>query len=94
MAIGKTELAQRVAHKAGVSRSSANSMVNTVFDEITAALAGGDEVRITGFGSFRVVNTKARTGRNPRTGQAINIPAGRRAAFSAGSKLQEGVGKR
>lgn len=92
MAIGKTELAQQVAEQAGLSRSQANKAVDAVLESITAALQKDDEVRLTGFGSFKVTQTKARTGRNPRTGETLNIAAGRRPTFTAGSRLKQSVG--
>lgn len=92
MAIGKTELAQQVAEQAGLSRSQANKAVDAVLDSITTALEQNDEVRLTGFGSFKVTQTKARTGRNPRTGETLNIAAGKRPTFTAGSRLKQSVG--
>ncbi len=92
MAIGKTELAQQVAEQTGLSRPDANKAVDAVLDSITAALQRDDEVRLTGFGSFKVTNTKARTGRNPRTGAPLDIAAGKRPTFTAGSRLKQSVG--
>jgi nucleoid DNA-binding protein len=92
MAIGKTELAQQVAEQAGLSRSQANKAVDAVLESITTALQQNDEVRLTGFGSFKVTQTKARTGRNPRTGETLNIAAGKRPTFTAGSRLKQSVG--
>jgi DNA-binding protein HU-beta len=92
MAIGKTELAQQVAEQAGLSRSQANKAVDAVLESITVALQKDDEVRLTGFGSFKVTQTKARTGRNPRTGETLNIAAGKRPTFTAGSRLKQSVG--
>jgi nucleoid DNA-binding protein len=92
MAIGKTELAQQVAEQAGLSRSQANKAVDAVLESITTALQQDDEVRLTGFGSFKVTQTKARTGRNPRTGETLNIAAGKRPTFTAGSRLKQSVG--
>jgi DNA-binding protein HU-beta len=94
MAIGKTELQQQVAEKAGLNKAQAARAVDAVLDSISSALAKGEEVRLTGFGNFRVTNTAARTGRNPRTGETINIPAGKRPAFSPGSRLKQSVGGR
>jgi DNA-binding protein HU-beta len=92
MAIGKTELAQQVAEQAGLSRTQANKAVDAVLESITVALQKDDEVRLTGFGSFKVTQTKARTGRNPRTGETLNIAAGKRPTFTAGSRLKQSVG--
>lgn len=89
--VGKTELAQKVAQRLNMSNSKGAQSLDAVLSAIEDALKGGDEVRITGFGSFRVNETKARQGRNPRTGQTINIPASKRVAFSPGSRLSAGV---
>ncbi len=89
--VGKGELASRIAEKAGLSTAQANKALNTVLDSIADSLEKGDEVRLTGFGTFRVAETKERTGRNPRTGEPLKIPAGRRISFSASSKLTEGI---
>lgn len=92
MAIGKTELQQQVAEQAGLNKAQAGRAVDAVLNSITDALARGDEVRLTGFGNFLVTQTSARTGRNPRTNEAISIPAGKRPAFRAGSRLKQAVG--
>jgi DNA-binding protein HU-beta len=91
MPVGKTELQQEVAEKAGLNKAQAGRAVDAVLDAITNALQSGEEVRLTGFGTFRVANTAARTGRNPRTGESINIAAGKRPAFTAGSRLKQAV---
>lgn len=91
MAIGKTELQQQVAEQAGLNKAQAGRAVDAVLQAISDALAKGEEVRLTGFGNFRVTETKARTGRNPRTGETINIAAGKRPAFSPGSRLKSSV---
>jgi DNA-binding protein HU-beta len=92
MAIGKSELQQAVADKAQLNKAQAGRAVEAVLEAITDALSRGDEVRLTGFGNFRVTQTAARTGRNPRTGETLNIPAGRRPTFTAGSRLKSSVG--
>ena len=62
-----------------------------VFDSIASALASGDDVRIVGFGSFSVANRAASTGRNPRTGEEIQIPASKQPKFKAGAPLKSAV---
>lgn len=94
MAIGKSELQQQVAEQAGLNKAQAGRAVDAVLGSIESALKKGQEVRLTGFGSFRVTSTKARTGRNPRTGATIHIAAGKRPAFSPGSRLKQAVGGR
>jgi DNA-binding protein HU-beta len=92
MTIGKSELQQSVAEKAGLNKAQAGRAVDAVLDAITEALSSGEEVRLTGFGNFRVTHTAARTGRNPRTGESLSIPAGKRPTFTAGSRLKGSVG--
>ena len=62
-----------------------------MFDSIASALASGDDVRIVGFGSFSVANRAASTGRNPRTGEEIQIPASKQPKFKAGAPLKSAV---
>src|SRR3954447_25805030 len=89
--VGKSELTSQVAQKTGLPKSQDAKAVNAVVDAISEALAKKEGVSLTGFGSWRVTETKARQGRNPRTGQAINIPAGSRVSFRPGSTLSTGV---
>ncbi len=83
----KSDLIQQISKDTGLSQNQSGRIVNRVFQTIAEALQKGEEVRITGFGTFRSTETKERTGRNPRTGEEIRIPAGRRVSFSAGSAL-------
>ena len=66
-------------------------VVNAVFDSIMKTLSRGEEVGITGFGTFKVVKTKARMGINPKTGQKLQIPAGTKPKFRAGKELKDAV---
>ncbi len=72
---------------ASLTKAEAELAVGTVFAEIETALARGEEVRVTGFGTFKRVATKARTCRNPHTGATVEVPAGHKAKFKASSKL-------
>src|SRR5437016_1807768 len=87
----KSELIARVAKDAGVSQVEAAKVINATISAITDALKTGDKVTLTGFGTFEVRNTAARTGTNPRTKQKIQIAAGKRATFSAGTLLRGAV---
>ena len=87
----KTELITAVAKSTKLTQVDAGKAVNAALDAITSALKSGDKVTLTGFGTFQVRKTAARTGVNPRTRQKISIPAGKRAGFSAGSELKAAV---
>lgn len=89
--MNKTELISRVAEKADLSKEAAAEAVDATFAQITSALQGGDEVRIVGFGNFQVTERKASTGRNPRTGEPIDIPASKVPKFRAGKALKDAV---
>jgi nucleoid DNA-binding protein len=89
----KTEFIDAVAAKAGITKTEASKNVNAVLDVISAALASGDDVVLTGFGTFKVRESKARNGVNPRTKAKIKIPATKRPSFSAGAVLKKSVGE-
>ena len=89
--MNKTQLIDVVATKTGLTKKAAEAAVNAVNDAIAEALAAGDDVKITGFGGFEVKERAARTGRNPKTGEAVEIPASKYVAFSAGSQLKDKV---
>jgi DNA-binding protein HU-beta len=89
----KNELITAVAGKASLTKTSAASAVDATFDAITASLKKGGEVKIMGFGNFRVVKRAAREGRDPRTGTPVKIRAARRPKFTAGKGLKEAVNR-
>lgn len=89
--MNKTELVSLVARQASISKEAATEAVDATFDSITSALRTGDTVRIVGFGNFQVADRKASVGRNPRTGEPIQIPASRIPKFKAGKALKEAV---
>ena len=91
--MNKGELAAAVAKQAKLSKAKAWETVNATFDAIKATLKKGQKVSLIGFGSFLVRNRKARKGRNPKTGQEIQIKARKVPAFSAGSDLKKAVQK-
>ncbi len=92
--MNKLELTAAVADKVtGLTKKQAAEAVSAVIDAITEALAAGDDVKITGFGSFEVKERAAREGRNPKTGEKVMIPASKYVAFSAGSSLKNDVNK-
>jgi DNA-binding protein HU-beta len=87
--MNKTELIEKVASSAQVSRVEANRVFNAVVETITESLRQGKAVTVVGFGTFKVVDRPPRTGRNPQTGQPINIAAQKTPRFSAGKQLKE-----
>lgn len=91
--MNKGELIEKVAGKTNVSKADAGRVIDGVFDEIAGALARGGDVRLVGFGTFSVSRRKATTGRNPRTGEAIQIPASKQAKFKAGKELKSKVNR-
>lgn len=89
--MNKTELVANVAEKAGMPKKNAEKAVNAFFSTVQQALVEGDKVQIIGFGTFEVKERAARTGRNPRTGQDIKIPASKNPVFKAGKALKDAV---
>lgn len=89
--VNKNDLVAAVANGTGLSKTDATKAVDEVFDQITSALKKGDDVRLVGFGTFLVSNRAASIGRNPRTGEPINIPASKRPKFTAGKGLKDAV---
>ena len=91
--MNKTELIAAVAEKTGMTKKDAERVINATFETITAGLAKGDKVAVSGFGNFEVKAREARVGRNPRTKETIEIPATRLPAFKASSTLKNAVAK-
>lgn len=89
--IGKTDVVDLVATKCKLSKAAADLAVSTVFESIIDSLKNGGSVRITGFGSFSVSERKATTGRNPRTGEKIDIPAANKPKFKPGKTFEDAV---
>lgn len=87
--MNKAELIAAVAEKAGLSKKDSEAAVTAALDVITAALKEGDKVQLVGFGSFEVKSRAARTGRNPKTKEAIEIPASKVPVFKAGKALKD-----
>ena len=89
--MNKNDLISSVSEASGLTKADAGRAVDGVFDSIASALSSGDDVRIVGFGSFSVANRAASTGRNPRTGEEIQIPASKQPKFKAGAPLKSAV---
>lgn len=92
-ALNKSELVDQVAARTNLSKKEAGLAVDAIFESIESALASGEKVQIVGFGSFEVRDRSARTGRNPQTGEEIEIEARRVPVFKAGKALKEAVSK-
>lgn len=89
--MNKNDLVAAVASNSGLSKADAAKAVDGVVDAITASLQNGTEVRLVGFGTFSVSHRKATTGRNPRTGESIQIAASNQPKFKAGKALKSAV---
>ena len=89
--MNKNDLIAAVMNDAGLSKRDATSAVDCVFSSITNALKGGQEVRLVGFGTFSVAKRAASQGRNPRTGETIQIPESNQPKFKAGKALKDSV---
>ena len=89
--MNKADLVAKVAELSGLTKTDADKATDAIFEAITGALKGGDEVRLTGFGSFSVAQRAASKGRNPRTGEEIDIAASKQPKFSAGKGLKDAV---
>ena len=89
--MNKADLVNHVAASAGLSKRAAGDAVEAVLGGITGALAGGDSVSLVGFGTFSVAARAARTARNPRTGDTIQVAASKAPKFKAGKALKDAV---
>ncbi|HAT55384.1 MAG: HU family DNA-binding protein [Furfurilactobacillus sp.] len=87
----KAQLVNDVAAATGLTKKSATEAVDAVFDSVQKSLAKGDKVQLIGFGNFEVRSRAARKGRNPQTGQEIEIPASKVPAFKPGKALKDAV---
>lgn len=89
--MNKTDLINAVAERSELSKKDSAKAVDAVFDSVMDSLARGEKVQIIGFGNFEVRERSARKGRNPQTGEEIEIPASKVPAFKAGKALKEAV---
>jgi integration host factor subunit beta len=87
----KAELVEKVADKIQLTKKQTETIVNILLSSITEALSEGDKVELRGFGSFRIRKRNPREGRNPKTGDTVQIPAKRVPFFKAGKELREMV---
>lgn len=91
--MNKTELVAAISAKTGVTKKDADAILSATVDTIMDTVAAGEKVVLIGFGSFEVRKRSARTGRNPSTGEPLEIPAAQVPAFSAGKAFKEEVNK-
>ena len=91
--MNKTQLLDAIVAKTGMKKKDAEAVLAATLESITDALAAGDKVQISGFGSFDVKTRAARTGRNPKTQETIVIPESKYPAFSASKTLKDSVNK-
>ncbi len=91
--MNKQELIGHVADRSGLSRNDATRAVETMLEVITSTLKRGDEVRLVGFGTFSCSKRKASTGRNPRTGEPMDIKESTQPKFRAGKVLKDSVAR-
>lgn len=89
----KAELIDKIASGASLSKADASRALDSMLDAVKASLKKGQKVTLVGFGTFSVSKRKARKGRNPKTGQVINIPASKTPKFSAGKAFKDAVKK-
>jgi len=89
--MNKAQLINAIAAKCDLPKKDIDAVVNATFDTIIETMKAGEKVQIVGFGRFEVRERPARTGRNPMTGEAIEIAASRSAAFKAGNALKEAL---
>lgn len=87
----RDELIARISKKTGLSKTQVSNSLKSMLDEITDALRKGDKISFVGFGTFSTARRKARTGRNPRTGEKLNIPATTVPKFQPGKGLKDAV---
>ncbi|ASS65119.1 HU family DNA-binding protein [Paenibacillus sp. D51F] len=87
--MNKTDLIAKVSELTELSKKDATKAVDAVFDAISDALQAGDKVQLVGFGNFEVRERQARKGRNPQTGEEIEIPASKTPAFKPGKSLKD-----
>ncbi|MBP1907495.1 DNA-binding protein HU-beta [Paenibacillus turicensis] len=91
MMMNKSDLITQVVESTELSKKDATKAVDAVFEAISTALQNGDKVQLVGFGNFEVRERSARKGRNPQTGEEIEIPASKIPAFKPGKALKDGI---
>ena len=91
MTLTKSDIVEDLNNKIGLNKREAKELVDSVFETIKQTLINGEEVKVSGFGNFQLIYKPARPGRNPRTGEDVEITARRVVTFKSGQKLKEKV---
>ena len=91
MTLTKSDIVKQLNDKIGLNKREAKELVDSFFDNIKETLSQGHEVKLSGFGNFQLKNKSSRPGRNPRTGEDVEITARRVVTFKSGQKLKESV---
>ncbi len=89
--MNKSELVNQISKRSNLPLATSRIVLQALTDSISEALAAGDRVQLVGFGTFKVTERAAREGRNPQTGDVIEIPATKTPSFSAGAELKKAV---
>jgi nucleoid DNA-binding protein len=89
--MNKAELIEAIVAKSGLSKKDAEAALNATVEAVKGALKAGDKVQLVGFGTFEVKARGERTGRNPKTGETIKVPASKHPAFSASKALKDQI---
>ena len=91
MTVKKTQLVQMLSEKSGASKKDVGVLLEALVETLTSLLRKGEKINVAGLGIFKVADRKAREGRNPRTGEAIHIPASKKMRFTPAKVLKEAV---
>lgn len=89
--MNKADLINSISEKTGLTKTRSNEVIDAFLDSVTESLSSGEKVTLVGFGTFTISQRDARKGRNPKTGESIDIPAKKVARFKAGSDLTKSV---
>ena len=92
--MNKSALIEQIAKRSELPITQSRRALDAVLETITEALSNGDRVQLVGFGTFKVTDRKSREGRNPKTGEVIQIPASKTPSFTAGAELKKSVNNR
>ena len=92
--MNKSDLVAAMSEKSGLSKKDAEAALNAFTDTVAEVLKKGDKITLVGFGTFKVTDRKSREGRNPKTGEVIQIPASKTPSFTAGAELKKSVNNR